>query len=72
MAQLMHLSLARDVARDATRILNVLLAIEHVPNGFGFRPDRIPHMHCENQRVATRIVLKNCLGWRIGENPPSQ
>lgn len=41
-SQLMHLPLARDMACDTTRILNVLLAIEHVPNGLWFRPDRIP------------------------------
>jgi hypothetical protein len=27
-------------------------------------------MHRENQGIATRIVLEDRLGWRIGENPP--
>src|SRR5215471_6997663 len=47
--QLMHLALLRNVVCNPARILDVLLTVEHLPDGFRFDPHGIPHMHREDQ-----------------------
>src|SRR5262249_54383375 len=48
-AQLVDLALSRNMARDAARILNVLLAVEHLPDALPLRPHRVPHVHGEDE-----------------------
>src|SRR5215467_1899018 len=58
MAQTMRLSLAGDVVGDATRILNVLLPVQHLPDRAGLRSGGIPHVDREDQRIAPRVVVE--------------
>src|SRR5260370_40021857 len=67
-AQLVNLTLFRNMTRDAARVLDVLLSVEHLPDGLWLRSNRVPHVHRENQGVATRVVVEDCLGRRVGEN----
>src|SRR5215471_3884130 len=48
-AQLVHLTLSRDVTRDAARVLDVLVPVEHFPDRLGLWSHGIPHMHREDQ-----------------------
>src|SRR5262249_25579020 len=45
----MQLSLSRDVARDPARILNVLVTVEDLPDGFWLIAHRVPQVNRENQ-----------------------
>ena len=67
-AQAMRLQLAGDVGGDAARILDVLLAVHHLPHRLGLRADGVPHVHGEDQRVAARVVVEDHLGRRVGED----
>src|SRR5262245_2518201 len=67
-AQLVDLPLSRDMTRDTARILNVLLAVEHLPDALRLRPHRIPHVHGEDEGAMTRVVVEDRLGRRVGEN----
>src|SRR5215470_9384832 len=58
----------RDMTRDAARILNVLVAMEHLPDALRLRPHRIPHVHGEDEGAMTRVVVEDRLGRRVGEN----
>ena len=62
------LALAHDVVGDAARILNVLLAVQHLPDGLRLLAHRVPQMHGEDQRVAARVVVEDALGRRVGED----
>src|SRR5215472_4811592 len=64
----MGLALPHDVVADAARILNVLVAVENLPNGLRLFSCGVPQMHREDQSVAARIVLEDALGWRIGKD----
>ena len=64
----MGLHLAGDVAGDPARILDVFLAMRDLPHRLRLRPDRVPHVHGEDQGVAARVVVEDHLGRRIGEN----
>src|SRR6266540_829854 len=66
--KLVRLALAHDVARDPARILNVLLAIEDLPDSLRLLSGRVPEMHRENQRVAARGIVEDALGRGVGEN----
>ena len=65
---LMQLPLARDVARDAARILDVLVPVEHLPDRVRLVAHRVPEMDGEDQRVLARIVVEDRLGRRVGED----
>src|SRR5258708_34346251 len=67
-AQLVNLTLSRNMTRDAARVLDVLVPVKYFPDGLWLRSNRVPHVHRENQGVATRVVVEDCLGRRVGEN----
>src|SRR5947207_2677299 len=58
-SQLVHLSLARDMVRDSAGILDVLVTMEHVPDGRWLRSGRIPHVDGKDQGVAPRVVIED-------------
>src|SRR5216683_7830999 len=66
--QTMCLLLTGYVARDAARILYVLLPIEHFSHCGRLGTRRIPHMDCEDQRALARIVVEHRLGRRVRQN----
>ncbi len=72
MPQLVGLALTSNVARDPTRILDLLVAVEDLPDGLRLVSGRMPEMHGENERVAARVIVEDALGRRVGENAPSQ
>ena len=53
---------------DAARILDVLGAVEDLPDGLGLVSGGIPQMHGEDQRVPPRVIVEDPLGRRVGEN----
>ena len=67
-AHVVHLALARDVACDPAGILDVLLTVEHLPDGLRLLAHRVPQVHREDQRVLARIVVEDHLGRRVGED----
>src|SRR5262245_46659501 len=68
MAKLVGLALAQDVARDPARILDVLGAIEDLPDSLRLFPGGVPEMHGEDQRVTARRIVEDALGRCIGED----
>src|SRR3984885_4483123 len=44
MAKLVNVLLTHDVAIGAARILNILLPVNHLPDGFRLRSRRVPHL----------------------------
>jgi hypothetical protein len=64
----MGLLLARDVARNAARVLNVLLTVENFPDRLWHWPLRIPQVNGEDEGVAARIVVENHFSRRIGKD----
>src|SRR5690349_3157479 len=64
----MSLELTRDMGGNAARILNVLLAIEDLPDRLGLRPDRVPHVNGEDERAAARIIIEDNLGRRVRQD----
>src|SRR5205807_8766550 len=69
MTELMNVLLTCDMAVGATRILNILLPIEHLPYRFRLRPFGVPHLHREHDRVAAWIIVEHGLDRRVGINP---
>ena len=69
MAELVGFALAHDVGRDPARILNVLVAVEDLPDGLGLVPRRMPKMHCELRRGLSSKMRSVGVLERI---PPSQ
>jgi hypothetical protein len=45
----MHLPLPEDVTGNTAGVLNILLAIEDLPNRRRFLAHRVPKVHCEDQ-----------------------
>src|SRR5215831_4229018 len=65
MPHVMQLTLPRDVACDSAGILNVLMAVEDLPNRAWLFTHRIPEMNRKDKRVLARIVVEDHFGWRI-------
>src|SRR5262245_22911569 len=68
MAQTMDLELTRDMAGNSARILNVLLPMKNLPDRLGLWSGRVPHMNCEDERAAARIVIEDHLGRRVRQD----
>ena len=58
----MCLLLARDMGRDAARILDVLLPIQDFQNRVWLFAFWIPQMDREDERVAPRVIVEDYLG----------
>src|SRR5207253_2031417 len=67
-AQSMRLLLPGDVARDAARVLDVLLTMENFPDRLRHRPLRIPQVDRKNERVAAGAVVEDDLRRRVGKD----
>src|SRR5258707_614851 len=66
----MGLLLPNHMARNSTRILNVLVPMKHLPDRSRLGTDRIPHMRGKDQRVPARVVVKHDLGGSVRQNAP--
>src|SRR5260370_19634743 len=66
----MGLRLPNHMARNPTRILNVLVPMKDLPDRSRLGTDRIPHMRGKDQRVPARVVVKHDLGGRVRQNAP--
>src|SRR5258708_39192419 len=64
----MGLLLPNHMARNSTRILNVLVPMKDLPDRSRFWTDRIPHMRGKDQRVPARVVVKHDFGRSVREN----
>src|SRR5258707_6483221 len=64
----MGLLLPNHMARNSTRILNVLVPMKHLPDRSRLGTDRIPHMRGKDQRVPARVVVKHDLGGSVRQN----
>ena len=65
MAQSMGLLLARDVTRDPTGVLHVLMPVQDFRHGGWLGAGRIPQMHGKDQRVLSRTVVEHGFGRRV-------
>src|SRR6267143_5410462 len=64
----MGLRLPNHMARNPTRILNVLVPMKDLPDRSRLWTDRIPHMRRKDQRVPARVVVKHDLGRSVRKN----
>ena len=68
MAKPVRLALAQDVARDPARILDVLGAVQNLPDGLGLLSRRVPEMYREDDRVAPGLIVEDALRRCVGED----
>src|SRR6266513_754593 len=59
MAQSMGLLLARDVTRDPTGVLHVLMPVQDLRHRGWLGAGRIPQKHGKDQRVLSRTVVEH-------------
>src|SRR5258707_7171365 len=65
MTHLVKLGLSRDVALGAAGEHDVLLAVEDLRDGFGFRALRVPNLHGKDDGAPPRVVVEHRFNWRV-------
>ena len=67
-AQAVDLRLARNVSGDAAGVLDVLLPVQHLPDGLWLAANGVPQVHGEDQRVDARVLVEDDLRRRVGKD----
>ncbi len=72
MPQAVNLLLQSEVADGPARILNVLLAVQNLPDRLRLGSAWIPNVDREHQRIAAMVVVEYRLDRGIGEDAPNR